>query len=68
MGGKHLDEPIVGIATDADGVGYWMAASDGGIFAFNAPFLGSSGATDFGSTAAHADRFPRTTVAITATG
>jgi hypothetical protein len=26
------------------GKGYWFVASDGGIFAFNAPFLGSTGA------------------------
>jgi hypothetical protein len=29
-------------ADDATG-GYWEVASDGGIFAFNAPFLGSTG-------------------------
>ena len=28
---------------DADGVGYWLVASDGGIFAFQAPFRGSMG-------------------------
>jgi len=27
----------------ADGVGYWLVASDGGIFAFDAPFRGSMG-------------------------
>jgi hypothetical protein len=30
---------------DATG-GYWLVASDGGIFAFNAPFLGSTGNVD----------------------
>jgi hypothetical protein len=29
-------------ADDATG-GYWLVASDGGVFAFNAPFLGSTG-------------------------
>ena len=27
-----------------DGHGYWLVASDGGIFSYNAPFLGSTGA------------------------
>ncbi|HVW33254.1 MAG TPA: hypothetical protein VHL53_11995, partial [Acidimicrobiia bacterium] len=26
-----------------DGDGYWLVASDGGVFAFNAPFRGSMG-------------------------
>jgi hypothetical protein len=43
MGGKHLNQPIVGIAADPKTVGYWEVASDGGIFAFNAPFFGSMG-------------------------
>jgi ligand-binding sensor domain-containing protein len=30
---------------DGDGVGYWLVASDGGIFAFDAPFRGSMGST-----------------------
>ena len=34
MGGRHLNEPIVGIAAAPDGQGYWMVASDGGIFSF----------------------------------
>src|SRR5207244_4412625 len=38
-----LNKPIVGMATTPLGDGYWMAASDGGIFAFNVPFLGSTG-------------------------
>jgi lipoprotein-anchoring transpeptidase ErfK/SrfK/ribosomal protein L24E len=36
-----LARPIVAMATTADGAGYWMVASDGGIFSFNAPFYGS---------------------------
>jgi hypothetical protein len=43
MGGKPLNEPIVGIAVDPLTGGYWEVASDGGIFAFNAPFYGSMG-------------------------
>jgi hypothetical protein len=30
---------------DGDGAGYWLVASDGGIFAFDAPFRGSMGGT-----------------------
>ena len=41
MGGKALNEPIVGIAADPLTGGYWEVAADGGIFAFNAPFYGS---------------------------
>ncbi len=42
MGGKHLNVPIVGIATTDDGKGYWLVASDGGVFAFgDAGFYGS---------------------------
>ncbi len=29
-----LDKPIVGMASTIDGLGYWLVASDGGIFAF----------------------------------
>jgi SpoIID/LytB domain protein len=44
MGGKPLDQPIVGIATTADHAGYWQAAADGGIFSFgDAQFMGSMG-------------------------
>ena len=36
--------PIVGMARTADGGGYWLVASDGGIFTFgNAAFHGSMG-------------------------
>jgi hypothetical protein len=31
------------MAAQPDGSGYWEVASDGGLFAFNAPFLGSTG-------------------------
>jgi hypothetical protein len=42
-GGKPLNAPIVGMASDGVTGGYWFVASDGGIFAFNAPFFGSMG-------------------------
>jgi len=39
-----LNQPIVGMAQTADGGGYWMVASDGGIFAYgDAGFYGSAG-------------------------
>src|SRR5436190_10813575 len=44
MGGKHLNRPIVGMAATPTGQGYWMVASDGGIFSFgDAKFYGSMG-------------------------
>jgi hypothetical protein len=40
-----LNRPVVGMAAVPGGGGYWLVASDGGIFAFgDAPFYGSSGA------------------------
>ncbi len=40
----QLNRPIVGMDTTPDGQGYWLAASDGGIFAFgDAGFYGSTG-------------------------
>src|ERR1700722_19651036 len=42
--GFPLVHPIVGIAARADGLGYWLVASDGGIFAYgDAQFYGSTG-------------------------
>jgi hypothetical protein len=42
MGGKHLNAPIVSMAPTVDGGGYWLIASDGGIFYFgDAKFYGS---------------------------
>ncbi len=35
------DQPVVGIALDPGGTGYWLVASDAGIFAFAASFRGS---------------------------
>ena len=41
----RLNKPIVGMAATPDGKGYWLVASDGGIFAFgDAVFYGSTGA------------------------
>jgi glucose/arabinose dehydrogenase len=34
-------QPVVGMAPDPDGDGYWVVARDGGVFAFRAPFRGS---------------------------
>lgn len=40
-----LNKPIVGMSPTADNLGYWMVASDGGIFSFgDAKFYGSAGA------------------------
>jgi hypothetical protein len=40
-----LAKPIVGMAATPDGGGYWLVASDGGIFSFgDADFYGSTGA------------------------
>jgi hypothetical protein len=41
----RLNRPIVGMAATPSGNGYWLVASDGGVFTFgDAPFLGSTGA------------------------
>ncbi|HLH29019.1 MAG TPA: hypothetical protein VKW77_08880, partial [Acidimicrobiales bacterium] len=43
-GAIQLNRPIVGMTATHDGGGYWMVASDGGIFAFgDAAFFGSTG-------------------------
>jgi hypothetical protein len=38
---RRQTAPIVGMASTPDGRGYWLAAADGGVFAFGAPFYGS---------------------------
>ena len=39
-----LNQPIVGMAQTVDGGGYWLVASDGGVFAYgDAAFYGSAG-------------------------
>ena len=44
MGGKPLNQPIVGLAATSDRNGYWEVARDGGIFSFgDAGFYGSMG-------------------------
>jgi hypothetical protein len=44
--GQSLNQPVVGIAATPDGKGYWLVASDGGVFAFgDAHFWGSMGGT-----------------------
>jgi hypothetical protein len=44
IGGRPLDQPIVGMAVTPDSKGYWEVASDGGIFSFgSAAFYGSMG-------------------------
>ncbi len=41
MGGMHLNAPMVGIAANLHGTGYWTVASDGGVFGFGgAPYEG----------------------------
>jgi hypothetical protein len=43
--GLRLTEPIVGLAATHDGQGYWLVASDGGVFSYgDAKFYGSAGA------------------------
>jgi hypothetical protein len=44
MGGQHLNQPVVAMASTPGGLGYREVASDGGIFAFgDAAFYGSMG-------------------------
>jgi len=41
-GGKHLRNPIVGMAASSEGLGYWELASNGYLFPFDKPgFFGS---------------------------
>ena len=42
--GAELAKPVVGMAATPDGGGYWLVASDGGVFSFgNTAFYGSTG-------------------------
>ena len=44
QGGAPLNAPIVGMAATPDGKGYWLVASDGGVFTFgDAGYDGSQG-------------------------
>src|SRR3954451_24175315 len=38
--GKSLYRPIAGMATTADGQGYWIVGQDGAVYSFNAPYYG----------------------------
>ncbi|HTD50497.1 MAG TPA: protease pro-enzyme activation domain-containing protein, partial [Acidimicrobiia bacterium] len=38
-----LRAPVVGMAVDRATGGYWIAAADGNVYGFNAPFYGSAG-------------------------
>ena len=42
-GAVPLDAPVQSVVPDPDGVGYWLVAADGGVFAFDAGFRGSLG-------------------------
>ena len=44
MGGVRLNQAVRSLVPDPDGDGYWLVASDGGVFAFDATFRGSMGA------------------------
>src|SRR6185437_9219377 len=56
----RLNAPIVGMAPNASGRGYYLVANDGGVFAFNAKFFGSLGARHLNS--------PIVGMAVTPTG
>jgi hypothetical protein len=44
-GALRLNQPVVAMAANTSGAGYWLIARDGGIFAFgDAQFRGSTGA------------------------
>jgi hypothetical protein len=44
LAGVALDRPVVGMAATPTGHGYWLVASDGGVFSFgDARFYGSTG-------------------------
>jgi hypothetical protein len=44
LSGLQLQKPIVGMEATPDGQGYWLVASDGGIFSYgDATFYGSTG-------------------------
>jgi hypothetical protein len=45
--GIHLSAPVVGMAAQQDGTGYWLVAADGGVFNYGgAGFYGSAGSVN----------------------
>jgi hypothetical protein len=49
MGGTPLNQPLVGMTATPDGQGYWLVASDGGVFSFgDASFYGSTAGLSLG--------------------
>ena len=59
-GPSHLNQPVVGMAATPDGGGYWLVASDGGIFSFgDAGFHGSTGAIRLNQARGGHGRHPR---------
>jgi hypothetical protein len=48
-GSLRLNRPIVGMADDPKTGGYWLVATDGGVFSFGAPFFGSAGGLPLGA-------------------
>ncbi|HKN40945.1 MAG TPA: hypothetical protein VJ456_17750, partial [Acidimicrobiia bacterium] len=45
-GSMKLNRPVVDMVVAPSSQGYWLVASDGGVFSFgDAPFYGSMGAT-----------------------
>jgi hypothetical protein len=43
-GGLHLNQSVVGMAQTGSDRGYWLVASDGGVFTYgSATYLGSTG-------------------------
>jgi lysophospholipase L1-like esterase len=43
LSGTRLNAPILDSVASPSGDGYWMVAADGGVFAFDVPFVGSMG-------------------------
>ena len=50
--------PVVALTTDPVTGGYWVVASDGGVFSFDAPFYGSAGALTLARPVVGADSAP----------
>ena len=51
LAGAHLNAPVVGVSALPSGNGYWLLASDGGVFTYgDAQFHGSTGAMRLNAT------------------